>query len=407
MNSSKPPVLGQGTSAEKPVKYNSKFSKKKTIILSAVALVLLAIIAIIAFILSTPKTIENRLYESDTFTLVEGATTVDEVAPSTIIIAPSTQEWWANLLSYSSSSTLSEFDYSLVEKNSVYISYTNSKGGQYESFDSVGMSTTIIIYKTAADAIAAGAAVGNAYPYEVRSNMLLLIPQGAYSDIDYALEQYNKSKFNINNTDLELDNKAMMQINFDDFADSYTKDMSDIDITTFTETMKMFGIEKGNESGWSGTSSDGMNWNGKFVNVDTSKISKPSEVIKYLSQQIAIEKTDGTYVFGTESTIQEDEQTGVYELRQSVLVNYMAISTTDETAGSLYSAESQTPEPSTKLKTDEGLLKVEFNVNPWLAFMKSEITSYPVTGFDTATILVTDTDGSSTISFTPLVIAEQ
>ena len=289
-------------------------------------------------------------------------------------------------------------DYSTISKNAKFIAFTNSPGDSYEVYATLGMSTTFVVYNTAEDAREAGKTLTGVTPIFVRANLLMLLPDGAKSDVDYAISQYTNSTSVIEESDLSLDNKAIWQINFADFSTMYTNGEKSEDIKVFETTTLMLGITS--EAGWIGTSSDGLNWDGKLVNSDTNTIPDPTNIISYLSSQLGFLLKDGTLGSGDEVT--EENQTGVIYQRQSMLTNYMLISNNKEVAGGLTDYATGAIDKGEVLPESEGILRVETSPNAFFGLMMAKTSIYAVTDFSNVVFTVEDADGTSSIRLTPI-----
>ena len=371
---------------------------KKTLILSSIAVFVLAAMVAGYFIFIAPKSQEQKLAESTTYEMISGLTSVNGVEPASTVISPASQKWWDSLLLFSSNKALDDLDYSTISKNAKFIAFTNSPGDSYEVYATLGMSTTFVVYNTAEDAREAGKTLTGVTPIFVRANLLMLLPDGAKSDVDYAISQYTNSTSVIEESDLSLDNKAIWQINFADFSTMYTNGEKSEDIKVFETTTLMLGITS--EAGWIGTSSDGLNWDGKLVNSDTNTIPDPTNIISYLSSQLGFLLKDGTLGSGDEVT--EENQTGVIYQRQSMLTNYMLISNNKEVAGGLTDYATGAIDKGEVLPESEGILRVETSPNAFFGLMMAKTSIYAVTDFSNVVFTVEDADGTSSIRLTPI-----
>jgi hypothetical protein len=371
---------------------------KKTIILSSIAVFVLAAIVAGYFLFMAPKSQEQKLAESTTYEMITGLTAINGVKPASTVISPASQKWWDSLLLFSSNKTLDELDYSKLSKNAEYIAFTNSPGDAYEVYATLGMSTTFIVYNTPEDARAAGRTLAATTPNFVRANLLMLLPDGAKSDLDYAIAQYTNSTLVIEENDLSLDDTAVWQINFADFSTMYTNGEKSEDVKVFETTSLMLGITS--EAGWVGTSSDGLNWDGKLLDSATDTVPNPTNIMAYLSSQLGFLLKDGTV--GTTVEVTQENQTGVIYQRQSLLTNYMLISNNEEVAGGLADSETGVIDEGKILPASEGILRVETSPNAFFALMMAETSIYAVTDFSNVVFTVKNANGDSTIKLTPI-----
>jgi len=372
---------------------------KKTIILSSIAVFVVAVLVAGYFLFLAPKTQQQKLEESTTYEMITGMTSVNGIEPASTVVAPASQKWWDNLLQFSSDDALDEVDYSPLSKNAQYIAFTNSPGDSYQLYASLGMSTTFIVYNTTEDARAAGKTLGDeGHSHFVRANMLMFLPEGAQTDLDYAIAQFVNSELVIEDNDLSLDDSAVWQINFADFSKMYTKDKPAEDIKVFETTMALMGISE--ESGWIGTSTDGLSWEGEIVNPAINELPDPSTVEGYLASQVGFLLKDGTVGYGDEVT--EENQTGIIYQRQSLLTSYMLISNNEEVAGSLTNDDTLETDEGKILPKSEGIFRVETSPNAFFALMMAQSSVYAVTDFSNVVFTLKDTDGTSTIKLTPI-----
>lgn len=370
---------------------------KKTIILSSIAVGLLVTIIVGYFIFLAPKSQEDQLEESTTYEMITGLTSINGIEPSSTVIAPASQKWWDSLLLFSSNQTLDELDYSTLSNNAKYIAFTNSPGDSYKIYAKLGMSTTFIVYNTSEDAREAGRSLSPTTPSFVRANLLMLLPEGARSDVDYAITQFTNSTAVIEDSDLSLDDNAVWQINFADFSNMYTNGETQEDIDVFENTSIMLGIAS--EAGWIGTSTDGLNWDGKLVNSATNTVPDPTNIMAYLSSQLGYLLKDGTVA--SPDLVTEENQTGVIYQRQSLLTSYMLISNNEEVAGGLTDYDTGEIDKGEVLPESEGILQIETSPNAFFGLMMAKTSIYAVTDFSNVIFTIEDADGTSNIKLTP------
>jgi len=376
-------------------------SRNKAFLLGGIAIIVITAIVVTVALLSKPKTGNDKLENSNTVSMVSDAVTVGSIQPGSLVVAPATDKWWESLLSFTDNEVVSSIDYNAISKDAKYVAYTNSAGVQYANLGSLGLSTTFLVYSSEKAAQEAQEALGGEIASVVKANLLIIVPNGAYSDVDYDLTKKIEKDVSLNEDDLDLQGRALWQIDFDDFKTAYTRDRDALDIEVYENTLKNIGITDGSK--WVGYSSDGLDWKGNFILKDNAelKLAKPSDTINYLNNQVAFLKQDGSYAYGLNSVVPEDEQTGIIEPRQSVVTSYMRVSDNSETAGGFLNEETGKLDPSKPIKKGDGIYQVEIIPNEWLAFMMNENTSYPYTQYSKITLTITDLDGSSTIKLEP------
>lgn len=382
-------------------KNKTGFSKKqKTMIAVISSVVVVAVIATCLAVSLFAKTPTEENFESKTYTAVTDAVTVNGTPPSSTVLAPATKEWWDNLLKFSSDTDLNALDFDTIKTNASYVAYTVSSGTQYKSVDAIGVPTMFVVYKTAEAARLAGTTAGAEYSHFVRGNLLLFVPHGAFTDLDYSLTQYDKARETIDSNDLNLNNQAMWQINVSEFNKIISENKKeDVDVKTYAKTLEKMGITKDTE--WVGYSSDGLNWEGTISGLDNIKVETPKQIEAYLANQMGYLKTDGTTVYGDAPS--ESEQSGILVPRQSRVISCcMIISNNDESAGSLLNFTTNESVSGEALPKKEGIFQIEAYSNTWFALMLGQDTAYPVSKFDKVTFTVKDTRGNSTISLEPV-----
>lgn len=376
---------------------------KKAKIITLVTAIIVVIAVVITVITNLPN--GNSKLESvkkaKTYSEISKAVTVSNIKPGSVVVAPGSEKWWKKLLIFSNNNDLEKISFDKVSKGAVYVAYSNSNGIQYAATDTLGLSTTFVAYDTEKAATEAYKAIMDTTPVVAKGNLLLFIPQGAFSDIDYSLKaNKDKIKVTLDTSDIDLNGQAVWRIDFDDFAKTYTQNKDALDIEVYDNTIKMLGITKGTE--WLGYSKDGLNWAGKFYTKDDEhKLSSPSKIITYLNNQIAFLKQDGSYAYGMNNSIPEGEQTGVILPRQSIVTSYMRISDNKSSAGGMLNKESGKVIKGKPLSKSEGIYQVEIEPNAWLSFMMNADTSSEYTKFSKLTLTITDDKGNSKIALEP------
>jgi hypothetical protein len=378
-------------------------TKNKIIFFGGIAtLVIVALIVTLLAVHKSQPTALEKVDKSQTYSQVEKAVTVSNIKPGSVVVAPADEKWWKTLLEFSSNNDLANVDFNKVSKGATYVAYSNSNGIQYAATDTLGLSTTFVAYDTEKAATEAYKAIMDTTPVVAKGNLLLFVPQGAFSDIDYSLKtNKDKIKITLDTSDIDLNGQAVWRIDFDDFSKTYTQNKEALDIEVYNTTLKMLGITKGTE--WMGYSKDGLNWSGKFYTKDNEhKFSSPNKIITYLNNQIAFLKQDGSYAYGMNNAIPEDEQTGVILPRQSIVTSYMRISDNKSSAGGILNKESGKVVKGEALPKNEGIYQVEIEPNSWLSFMMNADTSSQYTKFSKMTLTMTDDKGNSKIALEPV-----
>lgn len=325
--------------------------------------------------------------------------TVDGVKPASIIVAPASESWWKVLLDSNPNVQLDNVKYNEISTGAKFISSAMSNGKQYSGFQAVGVPTTFIAYSTAEEATAASSLLDTTtVPHIAQGNFLLFLADGAYSDVDYALNAYkNVAKDNATMTSITSGNKASWTFNFADFATTFTKDLSDSDKKVYTKIMSDMGVTK--DTTWSGTSTDGLVWKGSFANFKESSVAKPADIMSYLSSLVTYTNSAGEPTQKYPDQEGDEIQTGFQDLHQAMIGSCcMIVSNTDSTGGTLIvGSELEKGKPL----GNKGIFEVKIAPNSWLGILSNR-TSYEFTGYQSVDVLVTDKSGASTITFVPL-----
>lgn len=376
----------------------SEPKKKLTLIIGvAIGLVVVLVAGFLTFMLLKPSTTQQNV-NSKTFEMVTGAVTVDKVKPASIVLTPATQEWWNKLTNFTSNIEIAKVDFNSLKDGAVYNAFTVSKGKKFKNYSSFGLPTTFIVYSDVKKAEAASAKVDATIDHVQAGNMLLFLPAGAFSDVDYALTQY-KDATKVTGSDLNLNGKAMWQISVKEFNSIYLQGRKQEDIQTYNQFLSKIGVTE--NTGWVGYSKDGLSWDGNVVNGNLGAAVSLKDLNAFLSQQVAYLKTDGTLAYG-QNVPPENEQSGIIYPRQSILSNCcMIISNNSETIGELLPDNSKDKITGKPLTKTEGIYQVQAYSNKFLALMMGDTTAYPVWGFDKVTFTLQDISGKSNITLTP------
>lgn len=375
--------------------------KTKTII------IIVSIIAVVGIVIGgllwmlRPVTIQDRLESSSTYKTIESIVKVDEREPVSVVIAEATQDWWNILLKYNSNPELPNVNFSNLTENAQFIAYTASQGADYDSAGDLALGTTFIFYTN--EQAAADAAVNlTGVSYTVKENVIAFIKPGAFSDVDYNFVDFYQVEQELLLEDLNLNGRAIMQINFQGFTEAYTEGYPEERTEVFKNFSALMGITP--ESGWVGYSTDGLTWSGQFYGLDIETVTAPSTVFDYFNQQQLIELKDGTLVPMPQEgdpIIPEEDQTGFIFPRQSNLFFFMVYETANDSGGQLINPTTNEVLEEAEVLTDGNLLRVKMDIVPWLTIMLDDSTSSIVSPFSTVELIVSDLEGRSTIIFEP------
>lgn len=377
-------------------------SKKTKIVISSIVGAIAVIGLVVAGIIfipqwTKPPTTEKVIKDSIVGEQILGITDVNGQPAASIVIAPPTQDWWWTLSTYTVNPVAYGLDFGKYGKGSKYIAYTLSPGGDFQSYGYLGLPTTFIVYNSDKEAqAAADLLVADAISHQLVGDMIFFVPAGAFSDVNYALNQYEEAT---SETELELDGKAMMFMQFKsikDFIDLSSQ--SDLYKETFDTFSGMVGLTE--ESAWSGTSEDGLHWEGQFDEVEVDGINSPTDINNYINSRIyLLDELTNEWVLVPETLEEGQEVGGIMEAGQSEIFakEQINIRSNTEVASAATPAGKNIVDP---LPEEEGIYQINFtDFNGFLSSMLGPDSLSSYTTFQSVSITIQD-DGTSTIDVT-------
>ena len=241
---------------------SSWFDPKKLTIIAAivVALAVAAIIALLTFV----KPINPA---HDNLTKTEINTAAVSIIPdgklASVMATPATPDWWARLNQFSPVSQLRNVDFAALPAAPTSLGWSLSAGQNYRSTEYLGLNTIYIQTNSAEEAEKNREFIFGLVGEKVRviasGNMVLIIPIGAYSDVELNLEAYQSLKENKNN---ESAKEAVWSVNFAELTEVLSVG-EEAQKTVWSDMITAFGAKKATESVyWAGTSEDGLSWKG-------------------------------------------------------------------------------------------------------------------------------------------------
>lgn len=379
---------------------------KKRVYIAAGSIVLVGIIVgVIFFILNLNKptpTMEDMLGETDLGSNINSLVTVAGEPASTVLIAPSNEKWWYTLTAYTPNPVVYGLDYDRYSKGSEYLAYTLSPGAGFESYGSIGLPTTFIVYEDDKKALTAASLLeADGIAHQLIANMVFFVPEGAQSDVNYALNQFTvaegKEEFALG------DDEAQLFFGYGALKQLFTKNIEEKDAVAFDTLAGMMGITT--DTYWSGSSNDGFTWDGFFTGLDVKNISSPTDISTYMSSLWYVKDENGEYVLGdefaSEHPLDPDSkggdlpgQSGLIDTAQATIMatGALAVRSNDDTGGTDANGDKLPVLPAS-----EGVFQAVFgDVNSFLGLMHSDDAIYPYTTFDTMTFTV-KADGSSNV----------
>lgn len=371
--------------------------KTKVWVTTAVlAVVTLLVVAGVVFLpgLLKPATVADKISNSTVGKNVTNIVTVNGEPAASVIVAPATADWWWILGVYTPNPVVYTLDFDTYKDGSKYIAYTTSPGSGFESFGYIGLPTTFIVYETEEKATQnANLLTTNGVAHEQVGNTIFFVPEGAYSDVNYALNQYN----NAVGEDLELNGEALMSLQYSSLKTFMTKNMKPLDAETFDTLAGLLGITE--NTTWSGSSKDGFNWEGSFQGLDIQSVNKPSDVQAYLDGRSYFLDGEGNLVPLGEAT--DENQSGIiYPGQGRIFGDGSLILQSNDDATTTMNEEGNT-EKAPLLDPKDGVYRITIaDVNSFISSLLGDGVQYSYTTLESITITV-KSDASSTINIVP------
>lgn len=376
--------------------------KRKNIIIIAATTVIVLVAGFLTwfFINSNqePK-LEEEFYNSQVGSSLDEITTVDGKKSATMMVAPATEKWWLTLLGYTTNVDLFDMPFSDISDGATYVAYTNSQGKKYVNYAVIGMPTSYIIYEDEAKAKAAADKLYElgTFTFEQAGNFIIFNNIGAFSDVDFSLAEFEKQKDFVSDKNLIVEDKALVIFNVGDFSNMYKNYLDDYDKETYDTLMAMFGATE--ETYWTGTSSDGLTWDGKFSNLQLDKTESPATIADFLLKKSYFLSKDGKILPGSEAT--DSNQSGTIFSRQSTLMSSGTLIVKSRHEAIDYTEDNELGK-GTPLTEDEPLYQIKADLNKLLSSLGSFEMEFMFTSFKTVQLDINDVNGESRITFTPL-----
>lgn len=257
------------------------------------------------------------------------------------------------------------------------------------------MPTTFIIYESEDKAKAnADLLMQNGVSHQLIGDTIFFVPEGAYSDVNYALNQYSAAT---EGEELDLDGKAMMSLQYSSLKTFMTKGMKPLDAETFDTLAGLLGVTT--DTSWSGTSSDGFNWEGGFQGLETSSVNTPTDIQAYLDSRSYFLDNEGNLKPSSEAT--DDNQSGIFYPGQSRIIGESQLILQSNDDSTTHMDEEGNTEKAPLLKEEDGVYRITIaDVNGLLASLLGDGVNYSYTTFESISITIKE-DGSSTINIVP------
>ncbi len=342
------------------------------------------------------ETVADQINKSTVGQNINNLTTVNGENASTVIIAPPTADWWWTLGVYSPNPTAYTLDFNKYSEGSKYIAYTVSPGANFEAYGYLGLPTTFIIYENDnAAKIQADKLTVDGISHQLVGNVIFFVPDGAFSDVNYALNQYNNAT---DGEDLELNGSALMYLEYKSLKTFMYQNMSnDMDKETFDTLAGLLGVTE--DTYWSGTSKDGFTWEGQFSGFDTSSINSPEDIQSYLDSRFYFMDSEGNLRPGSEAT--ENNQSGIAYPGQSRIsgAGQLVFQSNDSTSVVLDENGEKVDIPV--LPASEGVYRITVDdVNGLIGSLLGDEVTYGYTTFGSMSLTIKG-DGSGVLVIVP------
>lgn len=379
------------------------WGKHKVVIITLATCLVLALVAVAAswYLRTQNENPQNQLRSSSTYEMISTVLAQEPAQePASMLVAPPTEKWWKYLSEGNMNTQVAEVPFEAIATKASYFAYTISPGAGYENHLSIGLPTTFIVYETNADAVAVGNGLSkNGVSSFVRGNLVLLLPPGAHTDVDYSLSQFIRSGQTITQKDINLGDQALLSINFSEFQKVYPQNWEENEKEIFQQAFALAGVQP-EGSGWVGTSTDGKIWKGNlFGFVPTPElVTNPGALHDFLGKQVEYTLDDGTKT--TESPV--DDFSGVIDFRQGAAADYLNVATQDSARAGIFDTETSTLMEVKPLKErgSNDRLEVTVDVNEWLGNMEGMNSSVNLLPVERVVFTLHDMSGASTIQFT-------
>lgn len=370
--------------------------KKLTIIIASLVVLVLAVTGGVFFFLSQNNNAQERLQSSSTGKQIIATLDAAEHAPSTITVAPASQKWWDILTkTLPQNQQLEQLTYDKVSNNATYLATSISGGGMYSDYYKFGMNTMMVIYETHADVLVTAETMPLGVPYFVSGNLLILPPKEAFADVDYVLTALDNTAEVITHNDLKLEDKALMSVDLHSLILNTAKSVEGISEAQFIRDFgTLFGLQE--NSGWVGTSTDGVTWEGSFYNL--TRLPSITEIAEYYNDAARMILVDGREI-RPEELENEEDYSGFVDPHQGYALQVFSVRTNHVAIGANTYDLSYPGENPGPLPVEEGVYQIVMNPNPFISYMKDMKMTYPFTNVELMTITLLDETGTSVIVF--------
>lgn len=395
--------------------------KKITVIAAIVVAVAVAgLLALLTFV----KPI-NPAYDNLAKTEINSA--AENLIPdgklASLMATPATADWWARLNQYSPVSKLRLVDYTAMPAQPLSLGWSLSLPKGYEGTESLGLNVVYIQMASPEDAQKVNDYISGTLENKagvlVTGNFVVILPFGAYSDIELNLGAYQSLAAQGNDDNLK---EAIWTVNFAELSQVMTGGDT-ANQSVWANMVTAFGAQPTSDSVyWAGTSEDGLAWKGDLSasNLWTAAAISSVNLQKAADGNNRYYLTDGTEVSKDQLSEMDkkamadamantspdaDPQTGaasgitsLYFLDSgtSDALNSMLVRNTDTAFGSMFGSEydpTATGEAATaqvnasKLEGGANYTEITVNPNVWLSeVLEPQGTRHLYVLFDQLTI---------------------
>lgn len=271
--------------------------KKITVIAAIVVAVAVAgLLALLTFV----KPI-NPAYDNLAKTEINSA--AENLIPdgklASLMGTPATAEWWARLNQYSPVSQLRHVDYAALPAQPVSLGWSLSAPKGFTGTESLGLNTIYIQLSSPEDAVKVqeylSTTIGDKAGILTAENFVLILPFGAYSDVEFNLDAYQSLAAQNKGTVIK---EATWTVNFAALQQVLAAG-DPAEETVWANMVSAFGAKASTDSVyWAGTSEDGLNWKGDLSasNLWTAAAISSVDLQKAADSNTKYYLTDGTEV---------------------------------------------------------------------------------------------------------------
>lgn len=384
--------------------FRNKKRLLSTIIVAVAGLVSVAIGIMLG--LGTSSLIDHRSVKDDKFeALIEGMTAPDGLPPNGMLVTPASEQSWYDLFPYVSRITYLLMPYEVIGDEAEHFISISANGTNDDSSTVVGSFKYPVLgisyssereadkaKERAMTAVQADPELTDA-KFFTKGNILYFMLLATYTDDQMSIASLPAS---LTFKDLKSwgvkEGESYWYINFGAFLDSYKETLEDEKYATGIDSV-LGKAGFSNDSYWVGTSKDLETWDGRFYNIDVSKVSPKDFLAHFNTLYKKVNNGDpNDWEYYTLGGVVPDSNIYNIEQAQSMLAAYTEVATKSGTAGSIDTIIPDEGEEGTVVNSDgeevrgglgenlgtldklpaDSPYAVTFKIDPnaWLGFLK-------------------------------------